>query len=59
MAIYEEQEDGSLICIKSDKSISDLVEESNAVKAELGLPVSDCLKDIDFSLANPVKVGVK
>lgn len=48
MAIYSEDENGQLTCIKADKSLSDLVAESNAQKVAVGKPISDCVKDINF-----------
>lgn len=48
MAIYSEDENGQLTCIKADKSLSDLVDESNAQKVDLGKPTSSCVKDINL-----------
>lgn len=46
MAIYQENPDGSLTCIKADKTLTDVLRETNEAKVMENLPTSDCLKDL-------------
>jgi hypothetical protein len=46
MAIYLENEDGSLTLIKADKTINEVAEEAKEELVALGLEPSTCVKDL-------------
>jgi len=46
MAIYQENPDGSLTCIKADTTLSDVITEKTNSLLEQGLEVTPCVKEL-------------
>jgi hypothetical protein len=55
MAIYQEQEDGSLLCVKTDLTQADIEQQVNAARLLEGKPPSSCIQEVmlEFNTSAP------